>query len=253
MRVLITRPKAQAATFADQLRQIGAKVVFFPTIEIKPVDDPTCLDRALSQLKSYDWLVLTSTNAAAVVIERMAELGINGLPTGLSVAAIGPATAARLQENGISADFVPEQHVAEAILPGLGDLHGRWVLLPMADIAHDTLPNAIQNAAGIAHVITAYHTASAEADAEGMAALRTGVDMITFTSGSTVRNFCTLLENAGLDPLNLPGNPQIACIGPKTEQAARQSGLSVNIVANPHTTAGLVAAIQKHTEIIPSR
>ena len=86
-----------------------------------------------------------------------------------------------------------------------------------------------------------------------MAALRTGVDMITFTSGSTVRNFCTLLKNAGLDPLNLPGNPQIACIGPKTEQAAHQSGLSVNIVANPHTTAGLVEAIQKNSELIPSR
>ena len=253
MRVLITRPKAQATTFADQLRQIGAEVIFFPTIKIKPVDDPKCLDRALSQLEGYDWLVLTSANAATVVIERMAELGIDGLPACLSVAAIGPATTARLIKSGISPDFVPEQHIAEAILPGLGDLRGRWVLLPMADIAHDTLPNAIQNADGIAHVITAYHTVSAKAEAEGMAVLRTGVDMITFTSGSTIHNFCNLIRNAGLDPLNLPGNPQIACIGPKTEQVARQLGFSVSIVANPHTTAGLVAAIHKHTEIIPSR
>ena len=253
MRVLITRPKAQAADFADQLRQIGAEVVFFPTIEIKPVDDPTCLDRALSQLESYGWLVLTSANAAAVVIERMAELGIDGLPASLKVAAIGPATAAQLRKSGISPNFVPEQHIAEAILPGLGDLHGCWVLLPMADIAHDTLPNAIQNVGGIAHVITAYHTVTAEAESQDMAALRAGVDMITFTSGSTIHSFCNLIQNAGLDPLNLPGSPQIACIGPKTEQVARQSGFCVSIVAKPHTTAGLVEAIRKHSELIPSR
>jgi uroporphyrinogen-III synthase len=253
MRVLITRPKAQATAFANELRQIGAEPIFFPTIEIKPVDDPTGLDRALSQLESYDWLVLTSANAASVVIKRIAELGIDGLPASLRVAAIGPATAAWLKKCGISLNFVPEQHIAEAIMPGLGNLRGRWVLLPMADIAGDTLPNAIQNAGGIAHVITAYHTISAQANPEALTALQAGVDIVTFTSGSTVRNFQTLLENAGLDPLNLPGNPLIACIGPKTEQAACQLGFNVAIVASPHTTVGLVNAIQKHSELIPSR
>jgi uroporphyrinogen III methyltransferase/synthase len=77
--------------------------------------------------------------------------------------------------------------------------------------------------------------------------------MITFTSGSTIRNFCSLIRNAGLDPLNLPGNPKIACIGPKTKQVARQLGFNVAIVASSHTTAGLVEAIQKHTEMVPSR
>ena len=253
MRVLITRPKAQAAAFADELRQIGAEAIFFPTIEIKPVDDPICLDRALSQLECYDWMVLTSANAASVVVERMADLGIGTLPEKLSVAAIGPITAARLKESSISPDFVPDQHIAEAILPGLGNLRDRWVLLPMADIAHDTLPNAIQNVDGIAHVITAYHTVSAEADPKGLAALQAGVDIVTFTSGSTARNFCTLLRKAGFDPLNLPGNPLIACIGPKTERVARKLGFSVAIFANPHTTAGLAEAIRKHAEFIPSR
>ena len=204
------------------------------------MDDPICLDRALSQLECYDWLVLTSANAADVVIERMADLGIDKLSQKLSVAAIGPKTAARLKDGGISPDFVPDQHIAEAILPGLGDLRDRWVLLPMADIAHDTLPNAIQNVGGIAHVITAYHTVSAEADPEGLAALQAGVDIVTFTSGSTTRNFCTLLRNAGLDPLNLPGNPQIACIGPKTEQVATKVGFQRGYRRRPphHRWAG---------------
>ena len=244
MRVLITRPRSQAAGLADKLRKIGLEIDLFPTIDIRPVDDPYCLDRALSQLECYDWMVLTSTNAAEAVLGRMSNLGISTPPQNLSVAAIGPKTAARLENGGIAPDFVPDQYIAESIIPGLGDLRGRWVLLPMADIAHDMLPNAIQNLDGVDHVVTAYHTVPAEGDTEGFAALKEGVDFITFTSGSTVRNFCTLVQNAGLDPLNLPGCPDIACIGPKTAKAASDLGFDVNIIADPHTTDGLVAALQ---------
>jgi len=118
------------------------------------------------------------------------------------------------------------------------------VLLPLADIAHETLANAIQDADGIAHVIAAYHTVPAEPDPGSLAALQSGVDVITFTSGSTVRHFFALVETAGLDPLNLPDNPKIACIGPKTAQAARDLGFTVNFIAEPHTSDGLAAAIK---------
>jgi uroporphyrinogen-III synthase len=244
MRVVITRPRAQAAPFAEALQKIGAEGIFFPTIEIRPVADPICLDRALEKLDCYQWLVLTSANAAEVVLGRMTELGVGAPPQTLRVAAIGPKTAARLEEGGISPDFIPDQYVAEAILPGLGDLRGRWVLLPMADIAHDALPQAIQDVDGIAHVVTAYHTLPAELHPDGLAALRTGVDLITFTSASTARNFCALLDTAGLDPLRLPGQPRIACIGPKTASAARELGFHVGLEASPHTADGLVAAIK---------
>jgi uroporphyrinogen-III synthase len=246
MRVLITRPRAQAARFSNALHQIGAQAVFFPTIEIKPVDDPVCLDLALYQLDSYDWMIFTSANAADVILNRLSNLGIEIPSQKLNVAAIGSKTAARLKDGGIFPDFVPDQYIAEAIIPGLGDLRGRWVLLPMADIAHDTLPSAIRSLDGVAHVVTAYHTVPAEPDPVGLAALQEGVDIITFTSGSTVRNFCALLRNVGLDPLQLPGDPVIVCIGPKTSQIANESGFRVDIVADPHTTDGLVAAIQNH-------
>jgi uroporphyrinogen III methyltransferase/synthase len=244
MRVLITRPREQAAAFAAVLINIGLEPVFFPAIEIKPLADTTCIDRALSQLDNYDWLIFTSANAVDVVIRRMADLGISSPPKEICVAAIGPKTAARLKDGGILADFIPDQYVAEAILPGLGELHGRWVLLPTADIAHDTLPDAIQNIGGIAHVVTAYHTLPAELDSEGFAAIQEGVDYITFTSSSTVRNFYSLVQEAGLNPLQLPGEPKLACIGPKTELEASRLGFRVAIVAEPHTTDGLITAIQ---------
>jgi uroporphyrinogen-III synthase len=249
MRVLITRSREQAGDFAEALRAIGADPVFFPTIAIQPVDDTTTLDQALSQLDRYNWLVFTSANAVDSVIERLQNLGIDRLPKGLMVATIGPKTATRLESCGITPNFIPKQYIAEAILPGLGDLTNCRVFLPMADIAHDTLPNAIKSAGGIPHVITAYHTVLADPDGDGITALQAGVDVITFTSGSTVCNFFTLAQNAGLDPLNLPSNPIIACIGPKTTHTAQRLGLVVEMVANPHNTDGLIQAIQNKMSV----
>jgi uroporphyrinogen III methyltransferase/synthase len=174
---------------------------------------------------------------------RLNTLGIKSLPKTLQVAAIGPKTAASLEAHSVHPDFVPETYVAESILPGLGDLQSRWVLLPLADIAHETLPNGIRSCGGIPDVITAYHTLPANPSPKALDELRKGVDAITFTSGSSVQNFFALSKQHKLNPLHLPGDPIIACIGPKTAKAARQAGLTVNIVAKEYTIEGLVDAL----------
>ena len=243
MRVLVTRPHPKDSEFAAALQTIGAEAVCLPCIEIEPIADTTLLDRALSLLDCYDWLVFTSINAVEVVWERLVALGVEHSPGKPRLAAVGPRTAASLRERGLQLDFVPDEYLAEAVLPGLGDLHGGWVLLPTADIADDFLPYAIQAADGVAHVITVYHTLPAAPDSRGLAGLRAGVDVVTFTSGSTVRNFITITRNAGLNPHDLPGSPQIACIGPKTAQAAREVGFKVDIVPDEYTVDGLIAAI----------
>jgi uroporphyrinogen-III synthase len=243
MRVLITRPRKDADEFAARLKSAGAQVHFLPTISILPLSDPSTLDRALSRLDHYHWLVLTSANAVEVVLERLAALKINRMPPGIKVAAVGPKTAAQLIAGEIQPDFVPDEYVAEAILPGLGDLKGRWVLLPTADIAHDTLPRLIQASDGIAHVVTAYRTLPAEPDPAGLSALQEGMDWITFASGSAANNFVAMLQQAGMDPYNLPGGPKIACIGPKTAQTARKAGIRVDLIASDYTTEGLVHAL----------
>lgn len=242
-RVLITRPRKDAAEFALALQDLGLEVFYMPTIDIHPVTDSTILDQAISNLNEYDWLVLTSTNAVDAVLDRKTALGISQFPENLKIAAIGPKTSARLLEVGIRPNFIPKEYIAEAILPGLGNLHDRWVLLPMADIAHDTLPNAIQKENGIAHVVTAYQTLPAKPDQEGLSALAYGVDLITFTSGSTARNFVELVKRAGLNPFHLKGDPEIACIGPKTSQTAQDLGFTVDIVARTYTVNGLVQEI----------
>ncbi|HEX7975099.1 MAG TPA: uroporphyrinogen-III synthase [Anaerolineales bacterium] len=245
-RVLVTRPRAQMAEFAAALQAAGAEPVCLPVIEIGPAPDPIALDRALLKLGCYDWLALTSVNGVDAVWKRLQALHLTDLPPTLRVAAIGPKTAEALAGRGVTPDFVPEEYVAEALLPGLGDLRGRWVLLPRADLARPALAEAIRAAGGVAHEIAAYRTLPARPDPAGLEALKAGTDVVTFTSSSTVRNFAALASAAGLDPLRLPGSPVFACIGPITAATAQGEGFVVSVVAQEYTTAGLVQALETY-------
>jgi len=263
MKVLITRPRNQADSFAAALIEAGFEPVFFPVIEIRPFKENVALDRAIEKLSCYDWIVFTSVNGVDAffsVIAREYNERSNPLiseeiaspsarnDTGPKIAAIGPKTAQSLESRGVTPDFVPEEYVAEAILPGLGDLRGRWILLPRAEIARKALPEAILTAGGVAHEIAVYQTIPAEIDREGLAALKSGVEAVTFTSPSTVENFVEIVRRAGLNPLQLPGNPLIACIGPITQKAAQEAGFAGTMVAKEYTAEGLVELL--HNSIL---
>lgn len=243
-RILVTRPRAQAEEFAGKLRAAGFEPIYFPVIEIRPVESNVALERALSKLGCYEWIVFTSVNAVEVVFGNYSRL-IFADGVGTRFAAIGPKTAGSLKARGIDPAFVPEEYVAEAILPGLGDLIGKWVLLPRAEIARKALPEAIFKAGGIPHEITVYKTLPSQPDLEGLAGLRSGVDVITLTSPSTVQNFVAIAEQNNLDPKRLPGNPAFACIGPITEKAAREAGLPNLVVATEYTTDGLLRILSQ--------
>jgi len=267
MKVLITRPRNQADSFAKALAKTGFEPIFFPVIEIRPFEENIALDRAIAKLSCYDWIVFTSVNGVDAFYARMETVtesprpdrqrrggqgrGENNfslsLPDSMArtkVAAIGPKTAKALEARGVTPDFVPDEYVAEAILPGLGDLRGRWVLLPRAEIARKALPEAILKAGGVAHEIAVYQTLPAEPDPAGLAALKSGVDAVTFTSPSTVENFVEIVCRAELDPLHLPGNPKIACIGPITQRAAEEAGFVGVVVAEEYTSEGIVKLLR---------
>ena len=240
-RILITRSRAQAGAFAAGLKAAGFEPFFFPVIEIRPMQDNTALERALCRLACYDWLIFTSSNAVEMVWKVP---NFQSIPNTVRVAAIGPKTASALREHAVEPTFVPDEYVAEAILPGLGDLRGCLVLLPCAEIARKDLPEAIGKAGGVAHEIAIYQTLPAEPDLAGLSALMTGVEVVTLTSPSCVENFVALAHRHGLDPLNLRNQPAFACIGPITAQAAREAGLPNLIVADEYSTDGLIRVIQ---------
>lgn len=240
-RILITRPRAQADEFANKLHAEGFEPIYLPVIEIKSIEHNVALERALSKLNCYEWIVFTSTNAVEVVFNQFPSLPWED---GIKVAAVGPKTAEALKTRGVTADFVPQEYIPEAILDGLGDLLGKWVLLPRAEIARKALPEAIFNAGGVPHEITVYRTLPTEPDPDGLAALQSGVDVVTLTSPSTVQNFVVVAQQNGLDSLKLPNNPLFACIGPITEQAAKDAGLPNIVVAKEYTTDGLLAVLK---------
>jgi uroporphyrinogen-III synthase len=245
MKVLITRPRIQADDFAEKLRSAGFEPIFFPVIEIRPVENNLALERALEKLNCYEWVVFTSVNA----VETVLNLSVPSVFSVVKIAAIGPKTAEVLRKRGVEPNFIPNEYIGEAILSGLGDVKGKWILLPRAEIAREELPQAISKAGGIAHEIIVYRTLPAEIDLNGLNALKSGVDIITFTSASTVENFVAICTQNRLDPLNLPNNPLFACIGPITKQSAREAGIQNIVVAKEYTTEGLVEVIKKCTQV----
>lgn len=251
-RILITRPRGQAAGFAASLRQTGALPLIFPTIEIVPTEDNPELDQALKNLSHFDWLILTSANGVHSVWKRMRDLHMPDVPLPVKIAAIGPKTATAIREHGWQVDFVPDAYVAEAILPGLGELAGRRFLLLRAAIARPALAESIRAGGGEAHEIPVYHTIQGMPDEDEWAAFRAGVDVVTFTSSSTVRYFATMVREKKFDLHSLPGKPLIACIGPITAQTARELGLEVTVQAKTYTTQGLIDALQAFPESVPN-
>ena len=245
-RILVTRPKKQSGKFAQLLEAEGAVPICFPVIEISPLRDSGELDQALLRLADYDWLVLTSVNGVEAVWKRLEALNIPRLPGSLKTACIGPKTAAALGKKGVQANFVPSEYIAEAILPGLGELAGLNVLLARADIARPDLPEAIRAGGGTADDVCAYRTLPAEMDSDGLDQIIQGLDILTFTSPSTVENFCQIVASEGLNPLDLPRNPEVMCIGPITARAAENKGFQVSVIPEDYTVEGLLHAIQNH-------
>jgi uroporphyrinogen-III synthase len=243
-RVLITRPRAQAEGFARALKATGAEPIFFPVIEIIPPDDYSALDFAIQSLVQYDWLIFTSVHGVEAFFNRLDALGIKKIPPGLRVAAVGSRTARFLSERGLWTDHIPNEYISEALLPDFGkNIYGKRFLLPQSNLARTVLANEIRSAGGLVTEVVAYRNRLSEPDASEIEALRSGVDIVTFTSPSTVRNFIAVLQRNGLDLSNLPGNPLFACIGPTTKQAAEEAGLSGLIVSNEYTTTGLIETL----------
>lgn len=242
MKVLITRPCAQANDFAENLRTAGFEPVFFPVIEIKEVENNVELQNAISNIQKYAWVVFTSVNAAEIVLNGSAP----AVFAGVKIAAVGPKTAAALRKYNFKPDFIPDEYIGAAIMSGLGDVKDEWILLPRAELAREELPKAIIKAGGVAHEIIVYQTLPAEIDLNGLAALKSGVDVVTFTSGSAVENFIELARQNHLNPLNLPNTPLFACIGPVTAETARAAGLPNLIIAEEYTTDGLIRKILEH-------
>ena len=249
-RVVVTLTPEQSTTLLEKLTTSGAIPILMPTIRIEPLADLAALDAALRAHNRYDWLILTSANAVTILSERLCALGMTAQDLQhLSIAAVGPATTEGLHTYGLTPHFVPQRFEAAEIATGLqaqlGALQGLRILLPQAAIARQNLAEALTAQGAVVDVIPIYQTLPATLDSTALTALQQGVDVITFTSGSTVRNFMQGLLDNKLTP-ELLQTTTIACIGPQTAAAAQELGLHVDLVADDYTIDGLVDALVAH-------
>lgn len=251
MRILVTRPIEQAQTLSEKLRGLGATTIELSTIQIVPAANSVALDRAVRIVGEYDWVIFTSVHGVRLFMERMVELKIPAeILRKIRVAAIGPATAAALECAGKRPDYMPDDYLSEKIVEGLGDVKGRRILLPRADIASKKLPLLLRERGALVDEVVAYRTVRpTELTAERVRSiLADGVDLVTFTSPSTVRNMAQVL---GVQQLGrLLENVKVACIGPVTVQEAKEFGMDVSIVAHVHTIDALVEAIVNEVRIV---
>ncbi len=272
-RIVVSRAREQASVFAEKLEELGAETIEFPVIKIAPPLDYGPLDRALGRLESYRWVIFTSENGVKSFFKRLAEKGkdIRDLK-GVAICAIGPKTKETLEERGLRVDYVPSEYRAEAVVEQLqGKVSaGDEVLLPRADIARAVLPEALEKMGARVDNVHAYRTVRGDGDAPLLREqLEAGqIDMITFTSSSTVRNLLAMLtdqaaEENGSSPgivkssVSKPSNPDpalltllenvdLAAIGPITAATVRESGLKVKVEAEEYTIDGLIKVIRAY-------
>ncbi|MGD8990375.1 MAG: uroporphyrinogen-III C-methyltransferase [Desulfobacterales bacterium] len=248
-RIVVTRARRQASDLVNLLTDLGAECLEYPTIEIIPPQNTRPLKQAVANLSAYDWIVFTSVNAIGFFFEHLFAAGKDARALGhLKTAAIGPATAARLLEFGVTSDIVPETYRAESVVAAFKKekLNNKKILLPRAREARPILPQELNKMGAKVDEIPVYETLKAvENIADLVQQLKDKrVDMITFTSSSTVKNFKALLPVK--DFAVLIQDVTIASIGPITSNTAIELGFDVHITAESYTIPGLVDAILKY-------
>ncbi len=246
-RIVVTRAREQASDLVNRLTELGAECLECPTIQVMPPENWGPLDHAIDRLSEFDWIVFTSVNGVKFFFNRLFEKGrdVRALHR-MRTAAIGPVTARRLLDFGLASDILPESYRAESVVDAFQAeaVSGKKILIPRAEEARPILPAELKKMGAIVEEVTAYRTRQARDNAETLlSALQAGeIDVVTFTSSSTAKNFKALLPvNADLD--TLMRGVVIASIGPITSDTASDLGFQVRVTAESFTIPGLCEAI----------
>jgi len=245
-RVLITRARHQVDPFRRELVELGASVVEIPTIEIQPMPLDDRVHKAISHLEVTALVIFASANAVDIFFQMLLASGRDARALhGSKLCAIGQETAESLERHGLRPELITSEYTAEGLAKALEgwEMNGMHVLVPRAEVARDALPSLLANRGAEVEILPVYRAMCPSGTGDELLRLfnAEGVDVITFTSSSTVTNFVRAFPDDRL-PAVL-GDAEIACMGPVTADVARKLGLTVSIVAREYTTHGLVQAI----------
>jgi uroporphyrinogen III methyltransferase/synthase len=254
-RILVTRPREQAAELVERLESMGAEAIEAPMIRIAPPDDYGPMDEACARAATFDWIIFSSGNAVDAFMERLlaSPLDVRALK-GVKLCVVGPATGDRLAKYGLKVDLTPSEYTAEAVVHAIADaddVRGRRILLPRADIGRELVAEELRKQGAEVVEVVAYRTVVVEPEREGeldiyRMLLERRIDVVTFTSASAVRSFVNIL---GAEPAaDLLRATIVASIGPVTAEAATQCNIHTTIIPAQYTVPSLVNAIVDYFE-----
>jgi len=241
-KIVITRATHQAGDFADKLLTLGAVPVLYPCIAITPPADTTELDRALGQLVTFNWLLFTSPNTVIAVHERLSVLSLSPDWSKLLIGVVGSKTATQVKHMfGRDVDFMPDDFTAERLGASLPDVTDKHILLPQSVLADDSLAEALRQRGTTVVNLPAYENTIGQGGADVPAMLEDNqIDMLTFTSSSTVENFVKRIQ-----PHPIPDVPAV-CIGPSTAETATSCGFAQVLIPDTYTLDGMIQTIRQY-------
>ena len=242
-KLLVTRSREQISSLTNRLESYGADVLEVPTIKIDPLEDYAEFDQIIERLQDFHWIVFTSTNTVEFFLRRVRENGYDlRFLNGVKLAAIGESTAKSLSDKGLIADLVSFKAVSEGLVYEIGkmEIKNKQILLPGSNIKRQVISEGLENLGAEVKDILVYRTSHIpDVDNRLEEALDQGIEIVTFTSSSTVKGLAKIL-GGNLDKLS---TAKIACIGPITAAEVQRYGLTVDILAEKSSVAGLVDSI----------
>jgi uroporphyrinogen III methyltransferase/synthase len=251
--VLVTRAAEQLSQFSQLLQQKGATVIEMPALEITSPSNWEDLDRAIAELANFDWLILTSANGVKYFCDRLANLNKDvRVLAAIKIAVVGKKTASTLKKYNLRSDFIPPDFVADSLVEHFPEtLTGKKILFPRVETGgRDILVKELSNSGAEVVEVAAYQSVCPDRiDSLAWSVLQQNqVDIVTFASSKTVRNFVRLIEGAGeknpaLTLESLLKDVCIASIGPQTSKSCQELLGRVDIEAKEYTLEGLTEAI----------
>ncbi len=243
-RIVVTRPWEQSTGFSSLLKDFGAHVIQMPTVKICGLNNPQDLDRIVVDSSQFDWIVFTSTNAVRFFIESIDRhaLSVIDICRNTKICCVGKETARVSESYGLEVACVPITHTGLGIVElfaSVGDLSGESFLIPSGSESRPTVPEGLRNLNASVTVVLAYETIPILKVSEKLLTdVKSGIDLLTFTSPSTVKSFHDLVEGQICAPA--------AVIGPVTARKAQQLGYEVLVHPVEYSMSGLLETVIRH-------
>jgi uroporphyrinogen III methyltransferase / synthase len=251
-RIVVTRTREQASQLADELHELGAEVLEIPTIKVDEPSEKAALMDAMLELGAYDWIVFTSPNGVDAFFNYFLK-GFDDIRAlgNLRIAAVGPATAAKIKALHLRVDAMPQEYITSKItqaITAFESLDNLRILLMRAEVANRDLPEELEALGAIVDDVACYRTVPETEDINGSASRlgESGADWVTFTSSSTVEHFHARFDLAKLKH-DFP-HMRFASIGPETSKTLRTLGFEPDAEAREHNIPGLIRAVREKSK-----